>query len=101
MAEPIPYSLDTEEFVRAEVSSKVRTGAQLVALPVELALVPRGSKPGVGDWGAGAWEAGPGANKAVARRLYTLSTAGQFDVYTRHTDNPEVPIKFAGTVLVR
>lgn len=98
---PIEYQLGSEEFVRAEVTSKLRTGAQLAALPVEVARVPAGTKPTSGDWGAGAWEANPGNNKAVARRLFTYDELGRFDIYTRHTDNPEVPIKLAGSILVK
>lgn len=96
MADPIEVRLGSTEYVRAEVTSKIRTGAQLAAFPVEIAVTAKGVKPVTGDWVAGAWEASPGANKAVARRVYTFATAGIQDVYTRHTDNPEVPIKFAG-----
>lgn len=100
--EPIEYRINTVEFVRAEVSSKIRTGAQLVLLPIEIAIVAKGvTVPTAGAWAAGVWEAGPGANKAIARRVFTFTTAGQFWVYTRHTDAPETSIKFAGAVMVK
>lgn len=101
MADPIEYRLGSVEFVRAEISSKIRTGAQLAALPVEMAFVEKGMQPSGPDWGAAAWEANPGPNKAAARRIRTHSVAGTFDVYTRHTDNPEIPIKFAGQIKVK
>lgn len=97
----IEYRLGSVEYVRAEVSSKTRTGAQLAALTVEMAFPLKGVQPVTGDWGAAAWEASPGANKAVARRLRTHSVVGTFDVYTRHTDTPEVPIKSAGQIRVK
>lgn len=97
----IEYALNTVERVRVEITSKRRTGTQLVALPVEIAVIPFGQSPGAGDWVTGAWEPSPGANKAVATAVHTFSTPGRFGIHSRIPDAPETVIKHAGAILVK
>ncbi len=96
----VEYRLNSREFARAEVTSKTRTGAQLVTFPVEMAIVPKGEDP-LGQYEAAAWEASPGTNKAVARLIHDWDELGTFDVHVRWTDTPETPVKGAGFVKVK
>lgn len=101
MAGEIEYALGTVERVRCEISSKTRTGAELVTLDVELAIIPFGQTPGDGDWQPAVWESVPGANKAVARLVHTFDETGKLGVHSRLDDSPELVIKHAGSIMVR
>jgi len=97
----IQYRLGSVEYVRAKLTSKTRTGAQIAAGTVKMALMPAGTDPASGDFALAAWELNPGTNYAIARILWTFNVAGKFDVFLQYTDSPETPIKLAGRVQVR
>jgi hypothetical protein len=97
----IEYRLNTQELVRARVSDKVLTGVQLAADPVAIAVVAKGATPAAGDFQVATWVTPPEPNAAIAERLYVLTEAGTFDVYTKVTDTTEVPIKLAGQIRVK
>ena len=92
-------SAQSTEYLRVSVIASVNgtlidPGADSVAFAVVSGV------PGVTDWLAGSWESGhSAATGGVARILVgptggakTL-TAGQYDVWIKITDSPEVPIR--------
>lgn len=65
----------------------------LGALPVRLAFVARGTKPGAGDWKVAAWSADGKKARILVGPLNNglLLVARSYDVWWRVTDLPEVP----------
>lgn len=92
------------EYVRVPVSA-TESGAAVnpTSDAVTMAFPPLGTRPATGDWKTAEWEiagstysarclVGPGGT-------VTLPT-GQYDVWVKVTDNPEVPAMPAGQLTV-
>jgi hypothetical protein len=85
--------------VRVPISEA--TGADPTSDPVSLAFPTTGTEPSV--FVAGNWRTVAGIHYAqalVGPGGAIVLTPGFYDVYVQITDNPEVPVLFAGTLEV-
>lgn len=75
---------------------------------VQFAFLVDGTQPSSGDWKAGSWETDTinGITTYYARCLIgptggTMTlVAGSYRIWLKITDNPEVPVRIAGTLIV-
>lgn len=73
---------------------------------VEMAFTQPGVDPDVGDWNAAEWETDPSGPKYFARLLVGPGAGGldlgkgTFAVWVRATDNPEIPVRRAGVLVL-
>lgn len=106
-------SISPFEYARAPVNINFNPTADTL----QVALVPVGAKPAVGDWKPAVWETislltnvsvfgvttGPGdfyANCAVGSGGVITLGVGTYDMYVQITDSPETIVKRAGQVLI-
>lgn len=96
------------EYVEIPVSV-VKSGAVVspTADTVQFAFMPLGKAPGVSDWHAGDWETLPGPPAVYMARVLVgpgtggvVVPAGSYVVWVKVTDNPEVPVLQAGTLVI-
>lgn len=71
---------------------------------VQMAFMTGTKKPGVSDWKTGSWETVPGptyfAQVLVGPSGTVALTVGQYMVWLKIVDNPEVPVASVGTLTV-
>lgn len=93
----------TLEYVHTDVTADADPLSDVVAF----AFTARGTQPVSADWLTGEWKPGQAwtAGQPVTARIlagaggtYTPTAGSVVDVWVRVTDNPEIPVRRAGTV---
>lgn len=96
----------SKEFIRVPISAR-DSGAVVnpTADAVVMALPLAGVAPVSGDWKTASWETDSSSTPTVyyARMIVgpggTAYAAGEYDVWVKVTDNPEIPAMLAGQVV--
>lgn len=95
------------QYVRARVTASTAAGPiNPTGDTVAMALLPVGVTPGSGDWQTASWDPG-GVNSGAYLAQCLVGPggaitliAGTYQVWVKVTDNPEVPVLPAGTIVV-
>jgi hypothetical protein len=92
------------EYVNVRVTAKlVKTAYNPTTKPVDMAFVSTSSSPADDDWNTAEWETVDGEYiaKCLVGPTGTRSLdPGTYAVYVRVTDDPEVPVIYAGVLEV-
>lgn len=86
---------ETTEYVRVDWVSDETLESQVVEISVTLA----GARPTA--WQAGVWEGAPATERTARTDMPVVLGAGRYDVYSRLTDSPEIPVLRAYVLVVR
>jgi hypothetical protein len=87
------------EYVEVPVAFTIQGVVQNpTADAVQLAFPSAGVDPVAGDWVTGSWEAGgpPYVARALVGPGAKVLGKGNYDVWVKVTDSPEVPVKKSG-----
>lgn len=96
---PATIYASTIEYIRSSVTASVTLDAQVVEMQLT-AKTPTGSPPQTPvSWQAAAWVGAAGTTR-TCRSLFGPLNPGQYDLWVRVTDTPEVPVRVSGTVTV-
>lgn len=82
------------EYLYADVTSNIELDTQTVEMAYATTI------DAVSAWTTAAWQ-GTAGTERTARALFTFADAGNFHVFVRITDNPEIPILDAGNLKVK
>lgn len=107
---PLTISSLSLEYVKVLVeASKAGAVINPTGDVVQLAFPVQGVAPATGDWKTGSWETAAPPNTTTteywARCLVGPSgavalPAGRYDIWVKITDSPEVPVQYAGVLIV-
>lgn len=105
----LTFSILTLEYVKVPVQA-LKSGVPYdpTGDPVQMAFMPLGAEPSSGDWKTASWETANAGQANVihyARCLVGPSgdatpTVGQWVVWVKISDTPEVPVLQCGTLRV-
>lgn len=87
---------DSVEYVKVPVTTPA--GVTITSQPVSIAVVADTARPVTGDWKTATWN-GNVAQTLVGPGVLAL-TPGNYKVWVKVTDSPEVPVLSAGTITV-
>lgn len=92
----------SDEYCLVDIRARLDPTADVV----EMAFMATTDKPGDDDWQTGSWEPYGGRGPYVARCLIgdgddaVALDAGKYTVWVRITDDPEIPAKPAGNLII-
>lgn len=102
----LTYSSLSLEYVRVPVSA-VAAGVAVnpTGDTVQLAFITPLTNPTSGDWKAGSWDTEAATGTYFAQCLIGPSgtitlAAGTYAVWVKVTDNPEIPVRMCGQILI-
>ena len=87
---------DSVEYVKVPVTAP--DGSDLSTQAVSIAVIDATARPVTGDWKTGSWD-GNTAKVLIGPGALPLAP-GNYKVWVKVTDSPEVPVLVAGTITV-
>lgn len=96
MSTTINRSVVSSEYLQVAVTSNTLLGSQAV----KMAVITADTEPESGDFAAVSWASATPAYANTARKSATTYAVGQWDVYVQVVDSPEVPVVYAGRMIV-
>ena len=100
MASAIRIPVSSTEYLKVSITADVTLSAQTV----DIAIIPARGRPVALDWKPAAWTGSPGTTRAamilIGPGTANVIALGEYDVWTKVSDNPEVPTDPAGRLTV-
>jgi len=100
-------SVESLEYVHVAVGAAFGTAIDPTADTVQMAFPVHGVAPVTGDWKSANWLADSTLSPSVYYARCLVGTggtialiAGDYDVYLKITDNPEIPVRLVGRLSV-
>jgi hypothetical protein len=86
----------SSEYLQIQVSGNLLLGSQ----GVKMAVIPAGDILESSDLASVSWASATPAYANTARKSATTYAVGSYDIYVQVVDSPEIPVLYAGRMLV-
>jgi hypothetical protein len=100
MTNALRIPVSSTEYLKVSVTADVTLSAQTV----DIAVIPARGRPTAPDWKPAAWTGSPGTTRTamllIGPGTSNVVALGEYDVWVRATDNPEIPTDPAGRLTV-
>lgn len=100
MSNALRIPVSSAEYLKISVTANV----SLTSQPVHVAIVAARDRPDPGDWQAAAWAGNAGTTRTAQLMIgpgtANVLTLGEYDIWARVTDTPEIPTDPAGRLTI-